>query len=930
MSKKKESGKFICNTSCVCGVSSDGMSVYLKDDPLEGKRLDAYCRSGFCERSNPYISATELEEAGVDIESIDKRKLEQESKPVDFTEIEALDFRGWKDRRITKSISEKYGVHTLCKEDGTVLKRCYPEYNQEGVLSGYTVRLTQPQKDFYKKGSCKTSNMLFGQQLFQSGGKYLVITTGQEDALAVAQVLQYEKNGVKYDTPVVSVTSGDGSSLPQIKANFRFVNSFDKVVFMFDEDEAGQKFVKDCAGLLSPGKAHIAKLPPNCKDPCEALQKGLGGELKASFWKAERYSPASIVGSAATWDALVQRAKWEKISLPPFATQLQEMLNGGVALSEITTIAAACVDSETEYLTKNGWKKIVDFTEGEQVAVVNDSLNLWFEEPVNYIVAPCEWMYHFKAVRGVDQMVSPNHRMPYFRHRGFEVDTAQSIVDNHIKKKQGFVGKFIQVFNATDGEGLPFTEGELRLQIAVNADGRIVKEGKDNYTQMRFVKKRKYDRLIHLCKKFNLRHDDRGMNNQNQYEVIVWPKSSDKRMDGWYSATKEQLEIIADEVLHWDGTTSKSHAYFSKHKPDVDFIQYVFSAMGRRSYVCMGTNAWECHVSRNYHNVKGAGIAGGQSGKIPINKVKPLDGKQYCFETSTGFWLARRNGNLFVTGNSSIGKTAVVNEFLYHWIMNTNYKVGIIPLESDLGELVENLLSIHIGKKLANMDDEEKLAFYETGEAREHHRQFTQLPDGSDRFLVVNHLGDVADDRLKEQMEFLAASGCKITILDPMTLALSGEGNDGTDEFMSWLLRFVKNKMISHVNVCHVRKNTNGTQANSRGAEISEESIRGAGSQFQVSMTNILLMRDKVHDNPIIRNTTKVVLSKARRTGNTGPAGFWYYDNKTGRFGIGKSPEEIEESGEDGFNEDEELFGKMGAYNDTDPNSLLKQNEDRF
>lgn len=624
MSSKKstnESGTFLCNTSCICGDSSDAMSVYCKTDEKGEKTIDAYCRSGFCDRDNPYITSTELDEAGVDLTTIDTRRLAQEGLPVDFTEIEALPFRGWKERRITKSISEKYGVHTLIDTDGeTVLKRCYPE-TRDGQRVGYSIRLTQPNKDFYKKGSCKATNELFGQSLFQAGGKYVVITTGQEDALAMAQVLQYDKAGVSYFTPCLSVTCGDGSTIQQIRSNFKYLNSFEKIVLLFDEDESGQKYVKEAAGLFSPGKAHIGKLPGNCKDVCDALKAGLGGELKQSFWKAERYSPASIVGSGSTWDALIQRANFEKVSLPPFAKQLQDMLNGGPAMGEITTIASA----------------------------------------------------------------------------------------------------------------------------------------------------------------------------------------------------------------------------------------------------------------------------------------------------------------------SSTGKSTICNEFLYHWIMSTNYKVGIVPLESDLGELTENLLSIHIGKKLANMDDDEKKAFYATDDAKEHHRNFTQLPDGSDRFLIVDHNGDVSDDRLKDQLEYLVASGCKITILDPLTLALSGQGNVGMDEFMSWLLRLVKSRMIHHVNVCHVRKNANGSQANSRGAEISEESISGAGSQFQIAMNIILLMRDKISDNPIIRNTTKAVLSKARRTGKTGCAGYWLYNNDTGKLEVGRSIEEIEEMGD--YSEDENLFDKMGANNDTDPNSLLSGHqkvEDKF
>jgi hypothetical protein len=122
--------------------------------------------------------------------------------------------------------------------------------------------------------------------------------------------------------------------------------------------------------------------------------------------------------------------------------------------------------------------------------------------------------------------------------------------------------------------------------------------------------------------------------------------------------------------------------------------------------------------------------------------------------------------------------------------------------------------------------------------------------------------------------------------------------------------------MISHINVVHVRKNSSGQQANSTGGRISEEDIKGSGSLFQVSMNNLLLMRDKENDDPVVRNTTKAVMSKARRTGCTGSAGFWYYDNATSRLQKGIDPSKAD------FEEDTELFKEFDAYNNVDPNDV--------
>ena len=65
-------------------------------------------------------------------------------------------------------------------------------------------------------------------------------------------------------------------------------------------------------------------------------------------------------------------------------------------------------------------------------------------------------------------------------------------------------------------------------------------------------------------------------------------------------------------------------------------------------------------------------------------------------------------------------------------------------------------------------------------------------------------------------------------------------------------------------------------------------------------MINLIFTRNKVHENPIVKNTTKIKMSKCRRHGkNTGIAGYIYYNGETGRLELGRSPESIlEEQGD--------------------------------
>lgn len=168
-----------------------------------------------------------------------------------------------------------------------------------------------------------------------------------------------------------------------------------------------------------------------------------------------------------------------------------------------------------------------------------------------------------------------------------------------------------------------------------------------------------------------------------------------------------------------------------------------------------------------------------------------------------------------------------------------------------------------------------------------------------DRIVFVDHQGSCDSDELFDKINFLIdGMDCKMIILDPVTLALSGQ-DSSEDDFASDLLKIVKRKKIAWVNVHHLRKSGSGAVANSTGGDICEEDIKGSGVWFQTAMNNVMIMRNKEHDNFTIRNTSKLKLTKCRRHGkNTGIAGFTYYNGDTGRLEYGYSPEEILEGEE--------------------------------
>lgn len=143
------------------------------------------------------------------------------------------------------------------------------------------------------------SKLLYGRNLWRDGGKKVVVTEGEIDALSVSQ-LQSNK------WPVVSIPNGAQGAARSIAANLEWLCKFDEVVLMFDDDEPGRDAVEACAPLFPVGKCKVARIE-GFKDANEALVAGQGGKVIDAMWGAKEYRPDGIVDIEATLARATQK-----------------------------------------------------------------------------------------------------------------------------------------------------------------------------------------------------------------------------------------------------------------------------------------------------------------------------------------------------------------------------------------------------------------------------------------------------------------------------------------------------------------------------------------------------------------------------------------------------------------------------------------------
>lgn len=170
--------------------------------------------------------------------------------------------------------------------------------------------------------------VFFGQHLWPNGGRKVVITEGEIDALTVSQVQDNK-------WPAVSLPSGAQSAKTIFKNQFEWLNSFEEVVLMFDEDEQGRKAAEEVSHLLPAGKTKIARL--SMKDPNEMLLAGKGADIVRAMWDAKPWKPDDIIDGVELYDRLITPKNYESVDYP-FAGL--NRLTKGIRKGEIVTFCA--------------------------------------------------------------------------------------------------------------------------------------------------------------------------------------------------------------------------------------------------------------------------------------------------------------------------------------------------------------------------------------------------------------------------------------------------------------------------------------------------------------------------------------------------------------------------------------------------------------
>lgn len=385
-SEKESTKKVLEQTSCPRCPSSDAFTIYQKE--VHGKTvIDAWCYRCGHFSNDPYGDLErslietrtpgtvkgythkplgDPEVLGTEVHSLNRNTI---PKSVSVEDGLLHPVRALNERKLSYATCEHFGVRVgVSSTDGeTPIYTLFPRY-RDGELVGYKTKT--PDKKFISTGGNDTE--LFGLNLIKPTGKKLWITEGEEDALALYQVLKEGSTLSDWEPPVLSLNNGSASAASSITRSLERLEGYEEIILVLDNDPPGKKARDEICKILA-GKVSYVTLP--LKDSNEMLMQGRGTELR---WLAlshqKKYQPDGILNAKDLWDKYNENRDNPSYPYPEHMANLNAKTYG-YRPGSIVTVTAGTGSGKTQFLREiiyNHWN------------ITNDKIaGLFLEEDVS-------------------------------------------------------------------------------------------------------------------------------------------------------------------------------------------------------------------------------------------------------------------------------------------------------------------------------------------------------------------------------------------------------------------------------------------------------------------------------------------------------------------------------------------------------------------
>jgi hypothetical protein len=309
-----------------------------------------------------------------------------------------------------------------------------------------------------------------------------------------------------------------------------------------------------------------------------------------------------------------------------------------------------CFTGDTEILTRNGWIKFSEY-QGDEVMQVHygDNFVGSFVTPLGLVKSKTSEFIHLHS-KNYNSLTTIGHKIILKKRKGnIFKETAETVFNTIYSDIIPLTLK--QVIG---NPGVPFSDDELRLIVAISADMTIRATG-DVYGA--FKKDRKKVRLSEILCQLDIPYScTKDMRDYwsifinrvftSKYRIKEFPQE-------WIGKlTHSQMMVILDEILYWDGNSVPNRAqieYSSVIYNNAVFIQTLAHLCGYTSTIIRRHNdigSWY-KVSILFKKSHVCADRSLKREKIKLDTLK----KVYCVEVPSGMILVRHNEKISISGN---------------------------------------------------------------------------------------------------------------------------------------------------------------------------------------------------------------------------------------------------------------------------------------
>ncbi|MCH3955297.1 MAG: DNA polymerase [Eubacterium sp.] len=351
-------------------------------------------------------------------------------------------------------------------------------------------------------------------------------------------------------------------------------------------------------------------------------------------------------------EVLVLRLQLAKSSVKKYQTMERAVCSDGRARGMFMFYGANrtgrwCLTGDHEVLTQDGWERL-DEWQGGAIACWNaTSEAVSFQKAEKLEFDYRGKMYTYQDNR-IDQCSTPDHKMRVKKRYG---GNWTDMTVEEMAKCQPCIP--LNGYRYHRGCASP---AWIRVLIMTQADGYYTADGE---VRFHFKKLRKIARCKHLLRKAEISFVERENTNGTVTITIparcvpLWLREFRTKTFGFW-LLDENPDIFFDELPQWDGycPAPNSIQYTTCNRQNADIVQALAHMSGRCASLRLKKLSGE-HKNWKDAYILDIWLSPGAGHEIRVKPtITDYDGKVYCAATKTGYFLVRRNGKVWVTGNS--------------------------------------------------------------------------------------------------------------------------------------------------------------------------------------------------------------------------------------------------------------------------------------